>query len=222
MELSVLMPIHNEVHTLTAIVERVLAVDLEQEIVLVDDASSDGSSRVADGLASPYIKVIHHPTNRGKGAGVRSGLEVAGGDIIVIQDADLEYDPRDFTRLIVPIREGYADVVYGVRSLASQKPLMRWGNRFVTWVTNVMYGQRLKDMETCYKMMRRELALSLELECRGFDVEAEITAKLVRAGVTIHELPISYNARYEDKKLSPLDGLPTVRALWKYRRWTPP
>ena len=216
------MPIHNEVRTIAAIVERVLAVDMEQEIVLVDDASSDGSSRIVDQLASPHIKVIRHPTNRGKGAAVRSGLQVATGDIIVIQDADLEYDPRDFMRLIEPIREGRADAVYGVRSLASQKPLMRWGNRFVTWVTNVMYGQQLKDMETCYKMMRRELALSLELECRRFDVEAEITAKLIRSGVTIHELPISYSARHEDKKLSPLDGLPTVRALWKYRRWKPP
>jgi glycosyltransferase involved in cell wall biosynthesis len=221
MELSVLIPIHDEVDTIPTIVERVLAVGLEQEIVLVDDGSFDGSSEVVDRLASSRIRIIHHPINQGKGVAVRSALEVATGDVIVIQDADLEYDPRDFLRLIVPVREGRADVVYGVRSLVSQKPLMRWGNRFVTWVTNLMYGQRLKDMETCYKMMRRELALSLELECRGFDVEAEITAKLVRAGATIHELPISYSARYEDKKLSPLDGLPTVRALWKYRRWKP-
>jgi glycosyltransferase involved in cell wall biosynthesis len=151
MELSVLVPIHNEVHTLAAIVERVLAVDLEQEVVLVDDASSDGSSEIADRLAAPHIKVIHHPTNRGKGAAVRSGLQAATGDVIVIQDADLEYDPRDFMRLIEPIREGRADVVYGVRSLASQKPLMRWGNLFVTWVTNVMYGQRLKDWKRATK-----------------------------------------------------------------------
>jgi glycosyltransferase involved in cell wall biosynthesis len=221
MKLSILMPVFNEVETITTVVERVQAVPLEHEIVLVNDASSDGSSEIVDRLASPCVQVVHHPANRGKGAAVRSGLKVATGDVIVIQDADLEYDPRDFVRLIAPIAEGRAEVVYGVRALDSQKPVMRWGNQFVTWVTNLLYGQQLKDMETCYKMMRREIALGLDLACRGFDVEAEITAKLLRAGHTIHELPIRYTARYENKKLSPLDGLPTVRALWKYRRWTP-
>jgi glycosyltransferase involved in cell wall biosynthesis len=221
MRLSVLVPVHNEVRTVAAIVERVLAVPLDQEIILVNDGSSDGTCEVVDNLASSRVKVIRHPTQRGKGAAVRSGLEVATGDVIVIQDADLEYDPRDFLRLIVPIAEGRAHVVYGVRSLTSQKPIMRWGNRFVTWITNLAYGQQLRDMETCYKMMWRELALSLDLECRGFDVEAEITAKLLRAGHMICELPIRYTARYDDKKLSPLDGLPTLRALWKYRRWKP-
>jgi glycosyltransferase involved in cell wall biosynthesis len=133
---------------------------------------------------------------------VRSGLEVTSGDVIVIQDADLEYDPRDLIRLMEPITKGQADVVYGVRSL-SQKLIMRCENQFVTWITNVLYGQHLKDMETCYKMMRRQLALSFELECRSFDVEAEITAKLLRAGYTIHELPISYTARHENKKIMP-------------------
>ena len=221
MKLSVLIPAHNEVGTIATIVERVLAVPLDQEIVLVDDGSSDGTSQVVDGLASSRVRVVHHPTNQGKGVAVRSALDVATGDVIVIQDADLEYSPHDFLQLIEPIAEGLVDVVYGVRSLVSQKPIMRWGNQFVTWVTNLLYGQHLKDMETCYKMMRREIALSLELECRGFDVEAEITAKLLRAGHTICELPIGYTARYENKKLSPLDGLPTVRALWRYRRWKP-
>jgi hypothetical protein len=127
----------------------------------------------------------------------------------------------DLPQLLEPIAAGQADVVYGVRSLESQRLVMRLGNQFVTWVTNLLYDQHLEDMETCYKMMRREIALSLGLECRRFDVEAEITAKLVRAGHAIHQLPISYEARYDNKKLSPLDGLPTMQALWRYRRWTP-
>lgn len=221
MKLSVIVPVFNEVQTIAAIVERVQAVPLDQEIVLVDDASSDGTPEIMEILSSAHVKVIHHSINYGKGAAIRTGLEAATGDVVVIQDADLEYDPGDFLRLLEPIAEGRADVVYGVRPLGSQKFVMRWGNQFVTWATNLLYGQHLRDMETCYKMMRREIALDLDLECRRFDVEAEITAKLLRSGYTIHEIPISYTARYDNKKLSPLDGLPTMRALWRYRRWKP-
>ena len=221
MKLSVVVPVHNEVDTLAAVVERVRAVPLEKEIILVDDASTDGSSEIIGGMEAAGLTCIRHSANRGKGAAVRDGFDVASGDVVVVQDADLEYDPNDFVRLIEPIQRGEADVVYGVRSLETQKAVMRWGNHFVTWAANVLYGQALKDMETCYKMMRRELALALELECRGFDVEAETTAKLLRSGCTIREMPIRYAARYKNKKLSPLDGLPTMRALWRYRHWTP-
>ncbi len=219
--LSVVIPVHNEVDTIMTVVERVQAVPLEKELLLVDDASTDGSSEIIDRLAASGLKSIRHATNRGKGAAVRAGFDVASGDIVVVQDADLEYDPNDFLRLIQPIERGEADVVYGVRSLETQKAIMRWGNHFVTWATNMMYGQSLRDMETCYKMMRREVAVALDLECRGFDVEAETTAKLLRRGLTIREMPISYTARYENKKLSPLDGVPTLRALWRYRHWKP-
>jgi glycosyltransferase involved in cell wall biosynthesis len=222
MKLSVLIPVYNEVRTVADIVARVKTVPLEMEIIMVNDASSDGSAAVLDGLASPCVKVIHHPINRGKGAAISTALKAAQGDIVVVQDADLEYAPSDFQRLIAPLDRGQADVVYGVRPLDSQRSVMRLGNRFVTLVANLLYGQRLLDIETCYKMMRREIALSLDLECRRFDVEAEITAKLLRAGHCILEIPISYTARYEDKKLSPMDGLPTLRALWKYRSWRPP
>ncbi len=215
------MPVFNEAPTIAAIVERVRAVPLDKEIVLVNDASSDGTHSIVEDLTGPDIKVIHHPINRGKGAAIRTGLEAATGDVVVIQDADLEYDPNDFPRLVAPIAEGKANVVYGVRSLDTQRTVMRFGNNFLTLVTNVMYGGHLKDMETCYKMMRREIALSLDLECRRFDVEAEISAKLLRAGHKICELPIRYTARYENKKLSPSDGMPAVRALWKYRNWKP-
>lgn len=221
MKLSVIMPVFNEAPTIAAIVERVRAVPLDKEIVLVNDASSDGTHVIIDSLAGPDINVIHHPINRGKGAAIRTGLEAAAGDVIVIQDADLEYDPDDFPRLIAPIADGKAGVVYGVRSLATQRAIMRFGNNFLTYITNLMYGGRLNDMETCYKVMRREIALSLDLECRRFDVEAEISAKLLRAGHKICELPIRYTARYENKKLSPSDGVPALRALWKYRNWKP-
>ena len=170
---------------------------------------------------SSNVRVLHHAVNRGKGAAIRTALDAATGDMVVIQDADLEYDPNDLVRLTAPLADGTAEVVYGVRSLHSQRLIMRLGNRFVTLLANLLYGQRLQDMETCYKMMCRELAQSLDLECRRFDVEAEITAKLLRSGYTIYEMPINYTARYENKKLSPLDGLPTVQALWRYRKWKP-
>jgi dolichol-phosphate mannosyltransferase len=222
MKLSILMPVFNESQSIAAVVERVQAVPLDKEIILVDDASTDGTSDWINKFASDDLKVIHHVTNQGKGAAIRTALKAATGDLIVIQDADFEYDPGDLPRLMAPITEGKAAVVYGVRSLESQKLIMRLGNRFVTFVTNVLYGQSLNDVETCYKMMKRAIALSLDLECRRFDIETEITAKLVRAGYTIYEIPISYAARYENKKLSPLDGLPALRALLRYWRWSRP
>lgn len=220
-KLSVLIPAFNEAATIADVVARVQAVPLDLEIVLINDASSDGTSGIVEGLAAGDVRVLHHAVNRGKGAAIRTGLEAATGDLVVIQDADLEYDPCDLERLVGPLIQGKAEVVYGVRNLASQRAVMRFGNRFVTLIANVLYGQRLQDMETCYKVMRRDLALRLDLECRRFDVEAEITAKLLRAGCTIVEMPIHYTARYENKKLSPLDGWPTVQALWRYRRWRP-
>ena len=221
MKLSVLMPAFNEAKTIQDVVARVQAVPLDLEIVLVNDASSDGTAGIVDDLVSSNVRVLHHAVNRGKGAAIRTALDAATGDMVVIQDADLEYDPNDLVRLMAPLADGTAEVVYGVRSLDSQRVVMRLGNRFVTLLANLLYGQRLQDMETCYKMMCRELAQSLDLECRRFDVEAEITAKVLRSGYAIHELPISYTARYENKKLSPLDGLPTVQALWRYRKWKP-
>ncbi|MBV6505127.1 MAG: Undecaprenyl-phosphate 4-deoxy-4-formamido-L-arabinose transferase [Syntrophorhabdaceae bacterium] len=221
LKLSILIPVFNEAQTLAAVVERVQAVPIEQEIVLVDDASSDGTAGIVDRLASHRVWVLHHPANQGKGAAVRTALAAVTGDLIVIQDADFEYDPNDFVRMMAPIAAGQAEVVYGVRSLESQCPIMRFGNGLVTSAVNLLYRQHLRDIETCYKMMWREIALRLELECRRFDIEAEVTAKLLRLGYAIHEVPIRYTARYDKKKLSPWDGLPTLRALWKYRHWRP-
>lgn len=217
MKLSIIIPVFNEEETITQIVERVRSVPLDTEIVMIDDASSDRSRDILYTFQSDSIKVVHHDINRGKGAAIATGLRLCTGDVVVIQDADLEYDPRDFIDLIKPIEAGQADVVYGVRDLTSQKPLMRFGNRFLTVLTNVLYGGNLNDMETCYKMMTRPVFERLDLECRRFDVEPEITAKILRMGFKIHEVPIHYEARHENKKLSPFDGWPALRALLKYR-----
>jgi glycosyltransferase involved in cell wall biosynthesis len=190
-------------------------------LIIIDDGSSDGTIEAVEKVTSEKIKILKHETNKGKGAAVRTGFDAATGDVVVIQDADLEYDPDDYAKLLKPIEDGETEVVYGVRTLETQRIIMRLGNEFVTWVTNLIHGQKLKDMETCYKMMKSEIAKKLELECRGFDVEAEMTSKILQQGYKIHQLPISYTARYENKKLSPLDGIPTIRALLKYRNWKP-
>ena len=214
------MPVFNEVKTITEIISRVRSLPLSHELVLVDDFSSDGSREMLDAMATdPDVQVLHHKINRGKGVAVATGLQVATGDVAVIQDADLEYHPQDFVQMLEPIAAGRAQVVYGVRDLSSQKPIMRFGNRLMSAITNVLYGAKLEDMETCYKMMTREVFQNLDLECKRFDVEAEITAKILRRGYSIQEIPIQYTARYEDKKLSPADGWPTLRALLKYRRF---
>ena len=195
---------------------------IPKEIIVVDDCSHDGTAGILEEIDVPGLRVIRHPVNMGKGAAIRTALKAVTGDVVIIQDADLEYDPQDYAPLVEPIREGRAQVVFGVRNLEGQKFLLRWGNRLLTWLTNILYGVRLHDMETCYKVMTAEIAQRLDLECNRFDLEPEITAKIIRQGHTIHEVPISYAPR-EQKKLSPWkDGLPALRALLRYRRWTPP
>lgn len=218
MKLSVIIPVFNEAETIEEIVERVRKVPLEKEILLVDDASTDGSGAILENLSSdPDILVLSHPFNRGKGVAIAAALKLVTGDVIVIQDADLEYDPQDYLQLIEPIIQEDANVVYGVRDLSSQRVIMRLGNNLLSWIASLLFSVKLHDMETCYKMMTRPVFQTLSLECRRFDVEAEITAKILRAGFVIKECPITYNARYDNKKLSPLDGIPTLRALVKYR-----
>lgn len=217
MHLSVLMPVYNEELTLEKTLRRVASVPLKLEIVVVDDCSTDRTWEILEAIDVENLVRLRHTVNRGKGAAVRTALSAATGDWVIIQDADLEYDPIDFPRLLQPAIEGRATVVYGARSFSGQKPLMRLGNQFLTWLTNVLYGSSLTDMETCYKLMPRALALDLRLECNRFDLEPEITAKVLRRGHRIVEVPISYVPR-EEKKLSPWrDGLPAVQALVKYR-----
>lgn len=221
--LSVLMPVYNEERTLRQVVEAVQAVDIDKEIVLVDDGSRDGSPAIIDTLADgDRVRAYHHPRNMGKGAAVRTAVGHARGAIVLIQDADLEYDPNDYLALVTPILDGKTDVVFGSRAFTSHSAYSFWfvmGNKLVTLATNVLFDCYISDMETCYKVMRREVAQQLTLRSRGFEIEPEITAKLIKAGYRIYEVPISYAARSraEGKKLTWQDGLKALRALVRYR-----
>lgn len=221
MRLSVLIPVYNERETIDQILATVLAVELDKEVIVVDDCSTDGTSQILERWAD-RVHLLHHPVNRGKGAAVRTAMAAAAGEAVIIQDADLEYDPQDYAALLAPLAAGQAQVVYGVRSLAEQKFIMRLGNRLMTVATNLLYGTRLHDVETCYKMLAREVVERLDLQSEGFDLETEITAQIIQLGYPIHEVPISYHPRYgEEKKLTPLDGIPTLWALIKCRFWRP-
>ena len=221
--LSVLMPVYNETSTLRRVVEAVQAVGIDKEIILVNDGSCDGSGALIDELANgDGVRAYHHPRNMGKGAAVRTAVTHARGQIVIIQDADLEYDPSDYPALVAPILDGKTDVVFGSRAFSSHTAYSFWfvmGNKLVTLATNVLFDCYISDMETCYKVMRREIAQQLSLKSRGFDIEPEITAKLIKAGHRIYEVPISYAARSraEGKKLTWKDGLKALRALLRYR-----
>jgi glycosyltransferase involved in cell wall biosynthesis len=213
----VLIPVYNEEPTIDELLSAVLTVQVEKEVIVVDDCSTDGT------LASlerwdDRVKVICHPVNRGKGAAVRTALAAATGDAVIIQDADLEYDPSDYVSLLLPIQQDSAKVVYGVRDLDTQTSLMRFGNQLITTATNILYGTRLQDVETCYKVLTREVVARLRLQSMGFELETEITAQVIRLGYEIVQVPISYRPRYGDeKKLTPWDGIPTLWQLIKHR-----
>lgn len=222
--LSVIIPVYNEARTVAALIERVRAIPLRTEIVCVDDASTDGSRDVLERLKEQgrIDRLVFQDRNRGKGAAVRRGIQEATGDVIVIQDADLEYDPRDYPRLLRPIIEGRAQTVYGSRFLGEHKAMYFWhtiGNKFLTLATNVLYDTTLTDMETCYKVFTREVAESLDIRQERWGIDPEITAKILRQGVRIYEVPISYNGREmcEGKKISWKDGFVVLRTLIRHR-----
>ncbi len=222
--LSVLVPVFNEEATLRQVLDRIRAVELPLalEIVVVNDASSDGTSRVLAELDDPRIKVFTHPQNQGKGAALRTGLAEVTGDIVLVQDADLEYDPNDWPSLLAPIMEGKTSVVYGSRFSGDNDNMSRlhWiGNKFLTVTTTVLYATKLTDMETCYKCFDRRVLEPIHVVSNRFDFEPEITAKVLRQGYRIYEVPISYQGREfdEGKKITWRDGFAALKALVKFR-----
>lgn len=218
MKLSILLPIYNESRTLDGLIERLLALGIEKEIVAVDDYSQDASVAILEKYTSDGFRVVRHEKNQGKGAAVRTALAHASGDFVIIQDADNELDPNDIPRLLEPIRRGESQVVYGARDLRVQSRSNWLGNKLLTLATNLLFGIRISDMETCYKVMPTAVMRSLDLESNRFDIEPEITAKLARAGHKIAEVPISYHPRSIDKKMRPIrEGLRAVGALIRYR-----
>jgi glycosyltransferase involved in cell wall biosynthesis len=222
--LSVVVPVYNERPTMAEVIRRIRAVDLpvDVEVIVVDDGSTDGTDKILAALGDSTVRVLTHPHNRGKGAAVRTGMEVIRGDLVIIQDADLEYDPDDWLRLLDPILRGKALVVYGSRFTGERKNMlpMHWiGNRMLSLITNVLYSSTLSDMETCYKLFDRRVIDGLTIESDRFDFEPEITAKVIRRGHRIYEVPISYAGREltEGKKITWRDGFGAVKALIKYR-----
>ena len=221
--ISVVMPVYNETRTIRQIVQQVYDVPLKKEIIAVDDCSTDGTREILEELATAgLIRLFKHRVNGGKGAAVRTGLAQVRGDIVIIQDADLEYDPSEYPLLIKPILRGQSKAVYGSRFLGPHKAMYFWhqvGNKFLTLVTNVLFDTTLTDMETCYKVFTRDIARKLTIKSARWGIDPEITAKILRMGVRIYEVPISYTGRemWEGKKISWKDGVAVVGTLLRYR-----
>jgi glycosyltransferase involved in cell wall biosynthesis len=223
-KLSVIVPVYNERNTVAEAIRRARAVEipLDREIVVVDDGSSDGTTQILSQLQDSTVRVVFHDVNRGKGAAIRTGLTHVTGDLVLIQDADLEYDPEDWRKLLTPVLNGKARVVYGSRFTGERRNMMFWhwvGNRFLSLVTNVLYNTTISDMETCYKLFDRELVQSIPLRSDRFGFEPEVTAKILRTGERIYEVPISYAGReiHEGKKVTWKDGVDALKVLIRCR-----
>jgi len=224
--LSVVMPVYNEKNTVLKIIDKVLKLDIVKELIIVDDHSKDGTADILkNSKFDGRIKIFYHDRNMGKGAALRTGFQKVSGDVVVIQDADLEYDPNEFIEIIRPIEEGVADVVYGSR-LSGGKPqrmYLFWhkaGNDFLTFLTNIMYNSTITDMETCYKMFRKDVIDNIKIRSNDFSVEPELTAKILKnKSLRVYEMPISYHGRNYDegKKITWKHGFGAMWALLKYR-----
>lgn len=224
--LSVIIPCYNEVTSIEEVLERVEAVGLADEIVIVDDGSTDGTRDVLNQIEAeehPNVRIIYHEQNRGKGAALVSGFAHASSDVFLIQDADFEYDPRDYPVLMKPLQEGITKVVYGSRFLGGPRKAMNFwnmiANKILTLTTNILYNAILSDMETCYKVFRAEVVRDMVIHARRFDFEPEFTAKVLKQGIRIYEVPISYNGREwsEGKKIAWTDAPIALWTLIKYR-----
>ncbi|MDD2318883.1 MAG: glycosyltransferase family 2 protein [Geobacteraceae bacterium] len=223
MKISVVMPVYNERQTIHKILEKVQQVGLEKEIIIVDDCSTDGTRECLENLKNDAVKVVYHDRNKGKGAALQTGFNHVSGDIVIIQDADLEYDPNEYHRLIGPIVSGQADVVYGSRFLSGseRRVLFFWhyvGNKFLTLVSNVITNLNLSDMETCYKVFRSDILKKIRIEQNRFGFEPEFTVKIAKKKLRIYEVGISYYGRdyAEGKKIGWKDGVVALWCLVKY------
>jgi len=221
-KLTVIMPVYNERDTVESIIKRVRQVPIDKELIVVDDGSTDGTSQLLDTLAGNDVRVIHQPQNMGKGMAIRRALSEARGDVVIIQDADGEYDPAEYPKLIAPIAAGETAVVYGSRFRGTIEN-MRWPNRLINrvlaWMVRVLYRAPITDEATCYKVFRTDVVKSIPLECTGFEFCPEVTAKLLKRGYRIHEVPITYRGRSkrEGKKINWKDGVKAIWSLIKYR-----
>ena len=224
MKLSIIIPVYNEARTIRELLDRVKAVDVDEEIILVDDFSTDGTREYLKSIENqPGLKVVFHPRNMGKGRAIRTAIPYVTGDVVVIQDADLEYDPRDYKKLMEPILQGRASVVYGSRYINPENdlPLTRFkvAVLLLTAMANILYGARITDEATCYKVFKADLLKSIPLKCERFEFCPEVTAKVRKRGYRIEEVPISFKYRTakEGKKIGWRDGIEAVLALVKYR-----
>jgi len=227
MKLSIIIPVYNEEKTIKEIIKRILAVKMPgvvKELVIVDDKSTDGTRKILEEIKKkhPEFKVFYHRQNQGKGAAVRTGLKHATGDYLIVQDADLEYDPQDIPRLLKPILEGKAQVVYGSRFTGEHRNMFFWhmvGNKFLSLVTNVLYNTTLSDMEVCYKLFSRQALRGVGLKENRWGFDPEVTVKFLKKGIRIYEVPISYAGREvkEGKKISWRNGFRILWVLLKYR-----
>jgi glycosyltransferase involved in cell wall biosynthesis len=226
LSVAVVIPCYNEVETIAEVLQRVESVGIADEIIIVDDGSTDGTRAVLatiEAEAHQNLRIVYHEHNQGKGAALKTGFSTAKSDVIIIQDADFEYDPREYPILLRPLEEGIATVVYGSRFLGGPRKAMNFwnmvANRSLTLVTNILFNAILSDMETCYKVFRREVAANMKIRARGFEFEPEFTAKVLKQGIRIYEVPISYNGRewHEGKKIKWTDAPIALWTLLKYR-----